>query len=209
MYLLSAPRIAGYLPAPKPPIDFRDLIQNLLPDEGFWVSVFTGLDGAVAADELIERHIRKHPDKAPVLWDCFMTLRPHIPIFNPTVQKRHARELLDRAVRGGDLKRPTTVEAAYYALALLMTEHDLDEYPPIEAVLNWLNIQPPFRIKQIVDQMNPVADRHIPDPQRWHDRVPLHRKQQILGDTEGPAGILTRATWERDKEDTYIMKSAS
>ena len=74
------------------------------------------LDGIFRAMEIAEEEIaaarRRHPEKAAILWDCFMLLnRP--PLFrnlHPAIYRHHCRELLERVVAGEDTRYATDAE---------------------------------------------------------------------------------------------------
>jgi hypothetical protein len=86
--------------------------------------MFSSILGNVTAVEgMIEAFIRRYPERADVLWDTFMTVRPHAALqVEDSVWQHHVHELLTRVVHGLDLQAPTTAELAAWILGTMLSE---------------------------------------------------------------------------------------
>lgn len=194
MMLLTAPPIAGLLPAPKP-FDteaFKSAMEQIFPDDGgFWSEVFSAFADCDRVEELIEQTIRKHPHRAPELWDSFMLLSdPHqIGRLSARACAQHRRELINRVVYDQPLSLPTSVELAILALGEMRQNETIEVLPSLDEAVTIVNIQPPYKLAEIYRRIGHL-ERPTPNPDRWFTRVPLHRKKAILGDTRYPDWLL-------------------
>jgi hypothetical protein len=136
-------------------------------------------------EALIETYIRKHPDKASRLWDCFMLIQPSDGLWQAPrqLQMSHAKELLDRVVDCGNLTRPTYAEGFAY---LLRQMKECVGVVPIALSVGafqeaaggqWASIHQSLCMYMLMPQ-----ERYRIDEQRWFTRVTDERKAAIFGD---------------------------
>ena len=204
--LLPAPRIAGLLPPPR--VNIAEVLPQLLPgDGGFWGAVTQTLGRVGIAEEMIETRIRRHPDKAALLWDSFMLCIPVAGMHNypDFVWEHHAEELLNRVVNDEPLTPPTEAEMviqlmgiaqqtpmrhAPTMLAIRLTQSVLGrakEAKTFDAMVEEVGLQEGYKgevescRQEMSDYMARRITRHTPDPTRWAERVPTHRKIEIMG----------------------------
>lgn len=187
--LLPAPKIAGLLPAPRQP--HERLIERIIQldpnpqSKSFWNRVSDTFNTVDDAENLIAHFMRQRLDKADVLWDCFMLIRPHAAMWesSPLARKLHMSELLKRVVYDRDLKPPTRVEMAMTVVAMALKEGHIteDTIPDLADVTLRLEDIPLKDLRKI-RSLTPPYERPTPNPQRWHTTVSDRVKRATLGD---------------------------
>jgi hypothetical protein len=189
--------------------DMAATLDDLLGTGNLFAMFSSILGNVTAVEGMIEAFIRRYPERADVLWDTFMTVRPHAALqVEDSVWQHHVHELLTRVVHGLDLQAPTTAELAAWILGTMLSEgedvagittpDENGDMLGLAYVMGRVSQQPPYVIRNLLEHAPRMEDRHQPDPRRWYERVPLERKRDIVGAANVPAEMMVPASWEVD-----------
>lgn len=189
--------------------DLATTLDNILETGGIFAMFAQVTANTSEVDAMIEAFIRRYPHKTDVLWDAFMTVRPHAVLqIEYSVWQHHVHELLNRVVQGLDLQAPTTAELAAWMLGTLINEgedvsailtpNENGDMLGLAYVMGRIVQQPPYVLRNLLEHAPRIEDRHQPDPRCWYDRVPLERKLDIVGDANVPETMMVPASWESD-----------